>query len=222
MNRILEEAQKLYNEGKWPEAVSLIGNNITSLANEEETAEAARIRGWCFYYMGTKGPEEKKMEMLDFSRGMFELVLNLSSDEKKRLSALNGLPLSLWILNRQQKAWEASDQAIEEFPDEPSAWNTRSILCRWAKDFQQAVDVCEKVYVTAVYRRDFRTAGHGKQNRGDALKELGRMKEAKEDYAAAVGFYKDFERETGQSAAFHVEGAQKKLLSISVANRSLD
>lgn len=214
MVKFLEEAQRLYNEGKWSEAVNLIGKNIVSLSNKEDMAEAARIRGWCFYYMGIKGPEEKKQEMLNFSRSAFEFVLNESSDEKRRLSAFNGLPLPLWILGENEKAWEVSDRAAKEFSAEPSVWNTRSILCRWAKDFEQAVEICEKVYITALQRMDYRTAGHGKQNRGDALKELGRVEEAKLDYAAAVGLYKDFEKESGQSAAPHIEGATKKLAGI--------
>jgi len=105
------------------------------------------------------------------------------------------------------------DQAVKEFPDEPSIWNTRSILCRWAKNFEQAVNICEKVYITALARRDYRTAGHGKQNRADALRELGRVEEAKINYAAAIGLYKDFEKESGQSVAPHIEGATKKLNS---------
>jgi len=214
MTKVLEDAQKLYNEGKWPEAVQLIGNNMADMDKEEEVAEAARIRGWCFYYMGIKGPEEEKQEMLKFSRGMFELALDKSADEKKRLSAFNGLPLPLWILGEREKAWEVSDRAVKEFPGEPSIWNTRSILCRWVKDFEQAIEICEKVYVTALARKDYRTAGHGKQNRGDALKELGRIEEAKNDYAVAIDLYKDFEKESGQSATPHIEGATKKLKSV--------
>jgi len=214
MVKFLEEAQKLYDEGKWSEAVSLIGEKMVNLTNREETAEAVRIRGWCFYYMGIKGPEEKKQEMLNFSRNAFEFVLKESSDGKRRLSAFNGLPLPLWILGEKEKAWEVSDRAVREFPAEPSVWNTRSILCRWAKDFKQAIEICEKVYVTALWKNDYRTAGHGKQNRGDALKELGRTEEARLDYVAAIGLYKDFEKGSGQSATPHIEGATKKLTGI--------
>jgi len=214
MVKFLEEAQKLYNEGKWFEAVSLIGEKMVNLTNKEETAEVVRIRGWCFYYMGIKGQEEKKQEMLNFSRNAFEFVLKESSDGKRRLSAFNGLPLPLWILEERERAWEVSDRAVREFPDEPSVWNTRGILCRWAKDFKQAIEICEKVYITALARKDYRTAGHGKQNRGDALKELGRFLEAKTDYAAAIGLYKNFEEESGQSATPHIEGATKKLTGI--------
>ncbi|MDP3995932.1 MAG: hypothetical protein Q8P74_01660 [bacterium] len=214
MENFLEKAQKLYDEGRWAEAVNLTDKNMVNLTSKEETAEAARIRGWCFYYMGIKGLEAEKQEMLNFSRNAFEFVLNGSSDEKRRLSAFNGLPLSLWILGEKEKAWETSDRALEEFLEEPSAWNTRSILCRWAKDFEQSIEVCERVYVTALAVNDLRTAGHGKQNRGDALKEMGRIEEAKLDYAAAIGLYKNFEKESGQNATPHIEAAAKKLTGI--------
>ena len=210
MENFLEKAQKLYDEGRWAEAVNLTNKNMVNLTSKEETAEAARIRGWCFYYMGIKGPEAEKQEMLNFSRSAFEFVLNGSSDEKRRLSAFNGLPLSLWILGEKEKAWKVSDLALEEFPDEPSAWNTRSILCRWAGDLKQSVEVCEKVYVTALAENDYRTAGHGKQNQGDALMKLGRVEEAKNSWAAALSLYKSFEK-TGQSAAPHIQGVMKKL-----------
>ena len=216
MAKVLEDAQKLYNEGKWQEAVTLLNESLESLpglAETEDVAEALRLKGWCFYYMGIKGPEEEKMEVLRLSRNMFDVASRKSSDAKKIISIFNGLSLPLWILGEREKAWEVSDQAVKEFPDEPSIWNTRSILCRWAKNFEQAVNICEKVYITALARRDYRTAGHGKQNRADALRELGRVEEAKINYAAAIGLYKDFEKESGQSAAPHIEGATKKLNS---------
>ncbi len=214
MAKVLEEAQKLYSEGKWQESDKLIANNLSNLKDREEFAEALRLRGWNRYYLGIKGPADHKEENLSMSKGAFLEALDNTIDRKKRVSILNGLPLSLWLLSEKDEAWQKSDRAIREFPDEPSVWNTRSILCRWAKDFKQAIEVCEKVYVTALYRRDYRTAGHGKQNRGDALKELGRIEEAKLDYAAAVGLYRDFEKVTGESAAFHIEGAAQKLRSL--------
>ncbi|PIR01872.1 MAG: hypothetical protein CO031_00460 [Candidatus Nealsonbacteria bacterium CG_4_9_14_0_2_um_filter_37_38] len=214
MAEVLEKAQKLYNDGKWQEAVTLLNESLSDLTKTEDIAEALRLKGWCFYYIGIKGPEEEKMEALRLSRNMFDVASRETSDAKKKLSIFNGLPLSLWILGDRNEAWRVSDQAVQGFPDEPSVWNTRSILCRWAKNFEESVKVCEKVYETALYRKDYRTAGHGKHNRADALKELGRTEEAKNDYAAAIGLYKDFEKETVQSAKFHIEGVEKKLLNL--------
>ena len=214
MVKVLEKAQELYNEGKWQESDELIFSNMSKLKEKEDFAEGLRLRGWNRYYLGIKGPEDHKGENLLISKGAFREALATTSDGKKKMSILNGLPLTLWILGEQKDAWQVSDQAVQEFPDEPSVWNTRSILCRWAKNFQESVKVCEKVYETASYRRDFRTAGHGKRNRGDALKELGQIKEAEKEYAAAIGLYKNFEKETGQSAEFHIKGAMEKLRNL--------
>lgn len=212
---VLAEAQKLYNEGKWHEAVTLLTNNLPGFVETEDRAEARRLKGWCFYYIGIKGPAEEKRDAVNLSRDMFNLALAETSDAKKKISILNGLPLSLWILEEQEEAWRMSDKAIKEFPDEPSVWNTRSILFRWAKDFKGSVEICEKVCEKALVKDDYRTAGNAKQNKADALKELGRIKEARDEYAAAVGFYKQFEKTTGQSAKFHIEGVEKKLAALS-------
>lgn len=214
MEKVLEEAQKLYNEGRWQEAVALLNESLPDLTKTEDIAEVLRLKGWCFYYIGIKGPEEEKMEALRLSRNMFDVASRKTSDAKKKLSIFNGLPLSLWILGEQEETWQVSDQAIEEFPDEPSVWNTRSILFRWAKDFKGSVEICEKVCEKALVKDDYRTAGNSKQNKADALKELGRIKEARDEYAAAIGFYKQFEKATGQSAKFHIEGVEKKLLNL--------
>lgn len=214
MAKVLEKAQKLYNEGKWTEAVTLLNEGLPGFTEAEDIAEACRFKGWCFYYIGTKGPEEEKREALELSRDMFTLALAKTSNAKKQLSIFNGLPLSLWILGEKKRAWKVNDRAIQDFPDEPSAWNTRSILCRWDKNFSKSVSVCEKVYETALAKGDFRTAGHGKQNRGDAYKEMGYKELAKAEYAQAVGFYKKFEEVSGQSAKFHIEGVEKKLANL--------
>jgi len=214
MTSFLVEAQKLYSEGKWEAAVYLIDSEMVKFTEKEEVAEGSRIKGWSFYYMAIKGDESSKKNFLEFSRGSFKIVLRESLEKSTRISALNGLPLVLWILGETKEAWEVSSRAVKEFPDEPSAWNTRSILCRWGKDFEQAVEVCNEVYSKALSRGDLRTAGHAKQNRGDALRELGRIEEAKLDYATAIGFYRDFERESGQSMVPHIEGATKKLAAI--------
>lgn len=210
--KILAEAQKLYNEGKWREAFTLLQGYQTDFLEAEDIAESCRLAGWSLYYMATKGPVEEKRNLIELSSTMFSLALSRTSDTKKKTSILNGLPLSLWILEEREEAWGVSDQAMEEFPDESSVLNTRSILCRWAKKFEESVKICERVYETALAENDYRTAGHGKHNRADALKELGRTEEAKNDYAVAVGLYEQFEVATGQSAQFHIEGVKKKLL----------
>ena len=219
MPEILEVAQKLYNEGKWKEAVIIIDDALPDLKEPENIAEAFRLKGWSRYYIGTKGLDDKQTS-LQMSVKDFLTALDRTSESKVRISVLNGLPLSLWVLGEKDKAWQTSDHAIKEFPDEPSVWNTRAILCRWAKDFEQSVEVCEKVYVTALNSVDYRTAGHGKHNKADALKELNRIKEAEDEYAAAVGLYRKFEKTTGQSAKFHIDAVEKKMLEIAETKES--
>ena len=119
IKKILAEAQKLYNEGKWRDSNSLIDLNESSLATDEEIAEACRLRGWNWYYIGIKGLDDKQTS-LGRSKREFGQAFHRTSDAKKKLSILNGLPLSLWVLEAREEAWKVSDQAIEEFPDEPS------------------------------------------------------------------------------------------------------
>ena len=213
MKESLEGAQKLYNEGKWLESNILIADYFDGLTTTEEMAEADRLRGWNYYYIGIKGLRDKQAS-LEMSKAAFQTALGRTADSKKKISIMNGLPLVHWILGKQEEAWKVSDQAIEEFPDEPSVWNTRSILFRWLKDFEASANVCEQVYEKALAKGDYRTAGHAKQNEADALKELGRVEEASDAYAAAIGCYRKFEKATGQSAQFHVDGVSKKMLAL--------
>jgi len=120
----------------------------------------------------------------------------------------------LWILGKKEEAKLESFKATEKFPQEPSVWNTRSILCRWAGDFETSVNVCERVYQTAVAKKDFRTAGHGKHNRGNALVKLGKIEEAKEEYEKAIKMYKKYEGKTGESAEFHLKSVRQKLATL--------
>lgn len=215
MQEFLKEAQRLYDEGKWKESNQLIKDNFHTLVGcTEDFAEANRLYGWNWYYIGIKGPAEEKRVNLLLSRDAFRIALSKSPDRKQKISIMNGLPLTFWILDEQKEAWQVSDQAVAEFPDEPSVWNTRSILCRWAKKFDEAERVCEKVFETAFAKKDYRTAGHGKHNKADALKEMGRTEEVRLEYENAIELYKEFEKTTGQSAKFHIEGVEKKLLAL--------
>lgn len=212
----LKKAQELYNLGEWPKAKHLLDEYLTGIPGSltaEEIAEARCLRGWSRYYLGIKDLEEK-IPSLNKAKEDFLEALDQTQDPKISLSALNGLPLTLWILGEQEEAWKTNARALQEFPAESSAWNTCSILCRWKKDFLQSLEVCEKVYWTALEQKDYRMAGHGKQNRGDALKELGRINEARDEYAAAFALYREYERTTRKSAAPHLASVEKKILAL--------
>lgn len=211
--KILKNAQNLYHQEEWSKAIELLDTLLTT-HDEQEVAEANRIRGWCYYYLGIKGDESKKNENLEKAEEHFKLSLAGVKENETKVSVLNGLPLVLWILGKKQEAKLESLKATEKFPQEPSIWNTRSILFRWAGDFEISVDVCEKVYQTAVAKKDFRTAGHGKHNRGNALVSLGKVEEAKKDYEKALEMYKKHEKKTGESASFHLKRVNEKLFSL--------
>lgn len=214
MAEILEQAQKLYNEGRWEESDRLIEEAIPALKNQEDFVEALRLRGWNRYYLGIKGPVAHKEENLLISKIAFLKALGRTTDSKKRISILNGLPLALWNLEEGWDALATSISALAQFTKEPSIWNTAAILLRWAERAEDSIPVCERVYRTALARRDYRTAAHGKENKGDALKQYGRYKEAEVEYKRAEELYKKFEEKTGESAKFHIEGVEKKLLAL--------
>lgn len=204
----IERARQFYNEKEWKTAIEILEPIVKNLKAQEK-AEASRILGWSFYYLGIKGPEDEKMENLRKAKDGFETALKeVFYKQATRISALNGLPLTLWILEEKDRAWEISDKATEEFPDVSSVWNTRSILCRWGGKFEEALKVYDKVYETALEKGDLRTAGHGAQNLGDTL-----LKEAEKAYKKAVMLYKEHGK-TGESASFHIESVEKKLTKL--------
>ena len=211
--KILKNAQNLYNQGEWSKVIELLDTLLTT-HDEQEVSEANGMRGWSYYYLGIKGNESYKMENMEKAEEYFKLSLAGAKENETKVSALNGLPLALWILGKKQEAKLESFKATEKFPQEPSIWNTRSILFRWGGDFGTSVDVCEKVYQTAVAKKDFRTAGHGKHNRGNALVSLGKVEEAKKDYKKALKMYKKHEKKTGESASFHLKRVNEKLSSL--------
>jgi len=211
---ILDRARQLYNEGKWQEAIQLIDKNASTFVTGEDIAEAGRLKGWSYYYLGIKGPQETKETNLLFAKREFEMALEKAEIDKTKISILNGLPLVIWILGKKEEAWQISNKATEEYPNEPTVWNTRGILCRWAQDYKEAVGVGEKVYETALQKKDYRTAGHGKHNKADALVKLGRVEEARKEYEKAIELYKKHEEVTTESAVVHIEGVRKKIADL--------
>lgn len=208
--KTLKLAKKLYADGKYGESVALIEKNRVSLTSKEEIAEANRILGWDYYYISIKGPVTTKKGNLKLAELSFLEALNIRNKSRK-ISCLNGLPLVLWLLDKKAETWSVVGKAIALFPEEPSVWNTMAIVLRRDGDFAASIDVCEKVYKTALAKGDLRTAGHAKQNKADALREIGKTRRVKVEYRKAIGLYKKSERETGLSAEFHIKGVQEKL-----------
>ena len=214
----LKKAQDLYTKGDWAGAVSIIDAQ-RFFPDKEDLAEACRILGLSYYYLGIKGPETDKFANLKKSKEVFERTLSLTLDNKRKMSAMNGLPLVLWILGELKsfyhlEALKVSEQATQLFPDEPSVWNTRSIIMRWSGNDKESVDVCDQVYWTARAKGDWLTAGHGQQNRGDALKKLGNNADAIVAYRMSRTCYRKHEEISGKSATAHIESANKKMADL--------
>lgn len=212
MMKKLEEAEKLYRRGEYQKAYDLASPEKTTTL--EEFGEACRIRAWTLYYLAIKGDDKNKLSNARDAVVYAEDVIIYAEDNKQRLSAYNVLPLALWISGNEREAWMANDEALEEFYDEPSAWNTRSILARWAKDYEQGVIIGDRVTEIAVARGDFLTAGHGEQNKGDSLRVLGQISEACTAYRQALKQYRQHELITGNSATPHIASVEKKLAEI--------
>jgi tetratricopeptide (TPR) repeat protein len=208
----LEEAEKLYRKGEYQKAYDLASPEDTTTL--EEFGEACRIRAWALYYLAIKGDDKNKLSNARDAVVYAEDVIIYAEDNKQRLSAYNVLPLALWISGNEREAWMANDEALEEFYDEPSVWNTRSILARWAKDYEQGVIIGDRVTEIAVARGDFLTAGHGEQNKGDSLRVLGQISEACTAYRQALKQYRQHELITGNSATPHIASVEKKLAEI--------
>lgn len=166
---ILEEAKDLYDDEKWQQSIDLLESNIDILIAEARQ-EAFRRFGWNYYHLGIKAiTETRKQELLKKAVDNWYRC----TGTEVRLSAMNGLPLALYILGEKEKAFSVNDMARQDYPDEPSVDNTRVILYRWNGQSKQLAEAAQRVYEKGRAKGDFRTAGHGKHNQGDTLMELG-------------------------------------------------
>lgn len=210
---ILKKSQEDYSGGNYAESAKRIETNKYAFVEKSDIAEAYRLLGWDYYYLGIKGPPAGKISNLLKSTAAFEKALRAVPvlEEKKEMSIYNGLPLPLWILGKRDKAMKISKEATHIFPKEPSVWNTRSILLKWKKDFWEAVSVCSMVSKTAIEKGDYLTAGHGQQNKGDALKEAGDNVAALPEYELAKTYYQKHEETSGKSAKPHIDSVEKKI-----------
>lgn len=214
---ILKQAQELYNKGDRQKAINLLMNDegeIFPIFAGDELAEAEKTIGLCLYYIAIKDfreIEDRKIETCAKAELFLRSALENTDDKDIRISAINFLPLVLWIQGKHDEAWQVSNSAISEFGDVPSIWNTSGILCNWSKQYEKSIEVFKMVYETALNIKDYRTAGHGKHNQGDAFEKLSRKEEAKEAYEEAKELYSKFEKESGQKATVHITGVSKKI-----------
>jgi hypothetical protein len=97
--KIIKNAQKLYNEEKWQEAIDLIDKSLTT-HNEQIVAEGNRIKGWCYYYIGIKGDEKEKTENLEKAEEHFRLASLKTNKKESVVSVLDGL---VKVLSQKEK-----------------------------------------------------------------------------------------------------------------------
>jgi len=221
----LEAAQKAYDEGKWQKAIDIAERIIESVSRNDadepladDVFAALRIIAWSRYYLAIKGSPDEKTANLEYAHNAFKALLRENYiPDAEEVSAYNGFPLVLWLLGNKDDALAISNKAIAKFPDTPSIWNTRGILCRWAEDYEEAVRTGERVFETASKRKEYLMAGHGKHNKGDALVKLGRKEEAKKEYAKALELYRQHQDVTNKKATVHIDGVTKKLADLQVA-----
>jgi len=233
--KILDEADKAYNDKQYQESIDLVTKYfLESRGTTPDLNGRAQARvGWCLYYLGLQDNPRRQEGIIDNPDNLLEAikvwknVLEYEINPKIRLSVLNGLPLALRFFNKPA-TYQWSDLGIQEAEaagDDSlviKAKNTKIVLLREDGKYAEARELAEEVYTLAVGIRDFRTAGHAKQNLGDTIRlELKNTQkteaekrfllvEAFQAYKIAEMKYNFFEAETGEKATAHIEAAQKK------------
>ncbi len=238
LTEVLKEAEKAYNEKRYLDAENLIGARLEDFIKAGMGAVALRRSAWATYYLGNEGnPQWKKgiietPHFYELSQKVGEDALSYEPDPTVKVSILNVLPLSTrWVKRMgnflRHEAYSWSDQGIKEAMETgkpeliASAYNTRNILLREDRKFDEAKRGCREVFRISVLAGDFRTAGHGKQNEGDTIrleieetddeakkKELHR--EALVVYREAQSMYSLYERVSSEKATAHYESAGRK------------
>jgi len=239
LTEALKEAERAYNEKRYLDARNLIKSRKDEFIKGGMGAVALRRWAWAAYYLGNEGNPEWKEGIIkepifyEESARIGEEALSYEADSTIRVSVLNVLPLaSRWTKDekgefKRREAYRWSDQGIEEArasgkPDLiSSTQNTRNVLLREDKEFDEAKRGCQEVFTASILAEDFRTAGHGKQNEGDTIRlkieeidDEARKKELHREaliaYRTAQAMYALSERVSGEKATAHYQSAGRK------------
>jgi tetratricopeptide (TPR) repeat protein len=215
VQRELDKARKLYDEGAWKEAINLLNQfPHRPFLPRDTVASMYIVEGWSWYYLGIKGSSFSRRGRLEESRRAFEQASQNAVGKRNKVSILNGLPLALWHMGDRIQAWKYSDQAIDQFQDEPSVWDIRAILLHWDRYPETSVTFFEKAYELAIADEDFRTAGHARKNMAGLFQETGRIEEAGKLYQEALELYGKFQATTGESARFYIEDVEQEIANL--------
>ncbi len=215
VQRELDKARRLYHEGAWKEAISLLNRfPHRSFVPRNIVASMDIVEGWSWYYLGIKGASFPRRGRLEQSRRAFERASQNAVDKGNRVSVLNGLPLVLWHLGDRIQSWKYSDQAIDQYQDDPSVWDIRALLLQWDRYPETSAAFFEKAYELAIEEGDYRTAAHTRKNEAGLLRETGRMEEAGRLYQEALELYRKAQEATGESAGFHIDDVEQELANL--------
>ena len=215
----LQKENELYDLGKWGEARQLLWKYRKKDLLPLQESERQRLLGWCCYYLGKKGIENKE-KIGNEARKAFIKVLQLGEIPKDVDSALNGLPLVYYyLLKEPEKAIRISEKSVEKAKNRGQTLNTQGILKKEEGFIVDAVRVFSESYKTAKDFMDYRTSGHALNNKARTLMMLlpemkykgDLLKEIKYLFNDALKEYKNYERETDGSAKFHIADVYRKI-----------
>ena len=217
----LKNENDLYNRGRWGAArEKLRGYERRDLTPIQEGSRQ-RLLGWCCYYLGlkNKGPSPRE-KMGNEAREAFVKTLQVGKTQEDIDSALNGLPLVYYfLLSEPEKAVQVTRKAMQKAQSRARILNVEGIIKREEGFLGDALDRFTQAYEAAQKEKDFRTCGHSLNNKARTLLRLlpnlrfkqDVWREAKELFEQSLVEYRKFEKETGESADFHIQGVEKYL-----------
>ena len=224
----IEEARKLYSEGKWKEAKELLvplseKPDFVDLSPVEKS-EFNRLLGWCRYYLGKKNIEDPK-DSGYLAVKVWERVIELKASEEDVSSALSGLPLVYqYLLKDTQKAIESAKKRVEEAPDiktKKVALNSEGCIERDSGLIAEALKTfSEALKLPQEPEKDIRTTANLLNNRAvTSMKVIPYLttsknaiiEETKDFFEQAKDKYRESEGATGESAKFHLDKIKERL-----------
>lgn len=216
---LFRKENRLYDEGKWQDAKKLLDNYNKNNLTPIQESHRQRLLGWCNYYLGKKhlrGPKHIGNE----ARKAFIKVLQIGKSREDIDSALNGLSLVYYyLLKEPTKAFRIKEKAIHKVNNKAQLLNTQGLLKRDEGQIIEALNTFSEAYTEARVIRDFRTSGHALNNKARTWMLLFSKLELKNElkreiitlFEKAKIEYSEYEKSTGGSAKFHLDGIEEQI-----------
>jgi tetratricopeptide (TPR) repeat protein len=178
-----------------------------------------RLLGWCNYYLGKKNLRELK-HIGNEARKAFIKVLQIGQSRIDIDSALNGLSLVYYyLLNEPKKAFRVKEKTINKVHNKAQLLNTQGLLKRDEGQIIEALNTFSDAYNEARMTKDYRTSGHALNNKARTLMLLFLKLELKNElkkeiltlFEKAKIEYHEYEKSTGDSANFHLDGIEEQI-----------